>query len=186
MPGDLVLKNLLPTRKNPAHGKLGFNWEGPYIISRVVRPGNYELQKEEGKILQHVWNAEHLKRFYQQTLVCNLKWRFINFQLTIRPFTGYFVRRHKQLRHIMLKKITCNRTRKLIAIKENVSLYSKQITFSYNQWLHLGSTQYKQFPQKNKMEGVCAEEKEKGRMRRGRKEERKTERMKGKRRKGKR
>ena len=65
MPGDLVLKKLLLARKNPAHGKLGPNWEGPYIISRVVRPGNYELQTEEGKILQHAWNAEHLKRFYQ-------------------------------------------------------------------------------------------------------------------------
>ena len=65
MPGDLVLKKLLPARKNPAHGKLGPNWEGPYIITRVVRPGNYELQTEEGKILQHTWNAEHLKRFYQ-------------------------------------------------------------------------------------------------------------------------
>ena len=65
MPGDLVLKNLIPARKNPAHGKLGPNWEGPYIISRVVRLGNYELQTEEGKILQHAWNAEHLKRFYQ-------------------------------------------------------------------------------------------------------------------------
>ena len=53
MPGDLVLKKLLPTRKNPAHGKLGPNWEGPYIISRVVISGNYELQTEEGKILQH-------------------------------------------------------------------------------------------------------------------------------------
>ena len=65
MPGDLVLKKLLPARKNPAHGKLGPNWEGPYIISRVVRPGNYELQTEKGKILQHTWNAEHLKRFFQ-------------------------------------------------------------------------------------------------------------------------
>ena len=65
MPGDLVLKKLLPARKNSAHGKLGPNWEGPYIISRVVRPGNYELQTEEGKILQHTWNAEHLKRFFQ-------------------------------------------------------------------------------------------------------------------------
>ena len=65
VPGDLVLKKLLPARKNPAHGKLGPNWEGPYIISRVVRPGNYELQTEEGKILQHAWNAEHLKHFYQ-------------------------------------------------------------------------------------------------------------------------
>ena len=65
VPGDLVLKKLLPERKNPTHGKLGPNWEGPYIITRVVRPGNYELQTEEGKILQHTWNAEHLMRFYQ-------------------------------------------------------------------------------------------------------------------------
>ena len=64
-PSDLVLKKLMPARKNPAHGKLGPNWEGPYIVSREVRPGNYELQTEEGKILLHTWNAEHLKRFYQ-------------------------------------------------------------------------------------------------------------------------
>ena len=43
MLGDLVLKKLLPARKNPAHVKLGPNWEGPYIVSRVIRPGNYEL-----------------------------------------------------------------------------------------------------------------------------------------------
>ena len=65
MPGDLVLKKILPARKNPAQGKLGPNWEDPYIISRVVRPGNYELQTEEEKILHHAWNAEHLKLFYQ-------------------------------------------------------------------------------------------------------------------------
>ena len=65
MPGNLVLKKLLPARKNPAHGKLGPNWEGPYIISRVVKLGNYELQTQEGKFLQNAWNAEHLKRFYQ-------------------------------------------------------------------------------------------------------------------------
>ena len=64
-PGDLVLKKLLPARKNPAHGKLGPSWEGPYIVTLVIRSGNYELQMEEGKILPHTWNAEHLKRFYQ-------------------------------------------------------------------------------------------------------------------------
>ena len=64
-PGNLVLKKLLLVRKDPTHGKLGPNWEGPYIVSRVVKPGNYELQTERGKILPHSWNAEHLKRFYQ-------------------------------------------------------------------------------------------------------------------------
>ena len=62
-PGDLVLKKLLPVRKNPTHGKLRPNWEGPYIVSRVIRLGNYKLQTEEGKILPHSWNAEHLKLF---------------------------------------------------------------------------------------------------------------------------
>ena len=64
-PDDLVLKKLLPARKDPTHGKLGPNWEGPYIVSRGVRSGNYELQTEEGKILPHSCNAEHLKWFYQ-------------------------------------------------------------------------------------------------------------------------
>ena len=58
--GDLVLKKLLPARKILTHGKLGPNWEGPYIVICVFRPGNYELQTEEGKILPHSWNAEHL------------------------------------------------------------------------------------------------------------------------------
>ena len=52
-PPDLVLKKLLPTRKDPTHGKLGPNREGPYIVSRIIRPGNYELQTEEGKTLHH-------------------------------------------------------------------------------------------------------------------------------------
>ena len=47
--GDLVLKKLFPARKDPVHGKLGHNWEGPCIVSCIIRPGNYELQTEEGK-----------------------------------------------------------------------------------------------------------------------------------------
>ena len=64
-PGDLVLKKLLPARKDPTHGKLGPNWEGPYAVSRIVRPCNYELQTEEGNTLPQSWNVEHLRRFYQ-------------------------------------------------------------------------------------------------------------------------
>ena len=67
-PGDLVLKKLLSARKDPTHEKLGPNYEGPYIITRIIRPGNYELQIEEGKTLHHSWNAKHLKRFYPQNL----------------------------------------------------------------------------------------------------------------------
>ena len=35
-PDDLVLKKLLPARKDPTHRKLGPNWEGPYVVSRIV------------------------------------------------------------------------------------------------------------------------------------------------------
>ena len=64
-PDDLILKKLMPARKDPTQGKLGPNWEGPYVISQIVRPDNYELQTEEGKTLPHSWNAKHLRRFYQ-------------------------------------------------------------------------------------------------------------------------
>ena len=70
-PDDLVLKKLLPSRKKPAQGKLGPNREGPYVVSRIVRLGNNELQIEEGKTLPHSWNAEHLRRFYQYTSDCS-------------------------------------------------------------------------------------------------------------------
>ena len=35
-PSGLVLKKLLLARKDPAHGKLGPNREGPYIVSRII------------------------------------------------------------------------------------------------------------------------------------------------------
>ena len=91
--------------------------------------------------------------------------------MTTRAFTGYLLRRLKQLRNIMFRKITRNRMRKFIVIKEKVSLYSNQVTFNYNQWchrLHLGSTQYKQFPKKKKK---LREENRKGKQ--GGKEEKK-------------
>ena len=84
----------------------------------------------------------------------------------------------------MLRKITCNRTRKLIAIKQKslfipIRLHSVAIS-GYILEAHSTSSSLKK-----KMEGVCAKEKEEGRMRRGKKEKEK-ERMKGRRRKGKR
>lgn len=32
-PGDLVLRKVVGTAKNPSWGKLGLNWEGPYCIT---------------------------------------------------------------------------------------------------------------------------------------------------------
>ena len=39
--GDLILKKVSLAIKNPAHGKLGPNWEGPYRIINCKRQGSY-------------------------------------------------------------------------------------------------------------------------------------------------
>ena len=49
--GDLVLKKVSLATKNPAHGKLGPNWEGPYRILYCKRQESYYL--------------EALRRYYQ-------------------------------------------------------------------------------------------------------------------------
>ncbi|KAH9751207.1 Ribonuclease H [Citrus sinensis] len=63
--GDLVLKKVLPNMQDPGVGTLGPNWEGPYIVKDVVRPGTYSLSTLDGNILRHAWNAEHLRAYYQ-------------------------------------------------------------------------------------------------------------------------
>ena len=44
VPGDLLLRKVLGTTKNPAWRKLGSNWEGPYHITLVVGIGAYFLE----------------------------------------------------------------------------------------------------------------------------------------------
>ena len=64
-PCDLVLKKVILATKDSREGKLGPNWEGPYLVTKVVRPGTYIIQNFEGKVLLHPWNAKHLKMYYQ-------------------------------------------------------------------------------------------------------------------------
>ena len=63
--GDLVLKKVSLATKNPAHGKLGPNWERPYKIINCKRQGSYYLEALDGRKLEHPWNVEHLRRYYQ-------------------------------------------------------------------------------------------------------------------------
>ena len=58
--GDLVLKAVNQSTKNPNHGKLRPSWEGPYRVIQVTWPGTYWLQTLEGQNLPHPWNVEHL------------------------------------------------------------------------------------------------------------------------------
>ena len=51
--GDLVLKKVSLATKNPTHGKLGLNWEGPYRVINYKRRGSYYLEALDGRKLGH-------------------------------------------------------------------------------------------------------------------------------------
>ena len=48
-PGNLVLRKVLRTTKNPTWGKLGPNWEGSYRITMVAGIGAYYLEDLDKK-----------------------------------------------------------------------------------------------------------------------------------------
>ena len=50
---------------NPADGKFQPNDEGPYMVVRVGAVGSYALNKIDGTPIPRMWNAMHLKRYYQ-------------------------------------------------------------------------------------------------------------------------
>ena len=64
--GDLVLRKVMGAAKDPTQGKLGPNWEGSYRITSWHRKGTYHLETMDGRKLQHPWNMEHLRKYYQK------------------------------------------------------------------------------------------------------------------------
>ena len=62
--GDLVLRKVLGTAKNPAWGKLEPNWEGPYRITFVAGIGAYFLEDLDEHVIPHLWNVNNLKMYY--------------------------------------------------------------------------------------------------------------------------
>ena len=63
-PGDLVLRRVVGTAKNPAWGKLGPNWEGPYRITSKVGIRAYFLEDLDEHVVPRSWNVNNLKRYY--------------------------------------------------------------------------------------------------------------------------
>ncbi|XP_030969559.1 uncharacterized protein LOC115989821 [Quercus lobata] len=55
-PGDLVLRKVLGTARNPAWGKLEPNWEGPYHITSVACVGAYFLEDLDERVVPRPWN----------------------------------------------------------------------------------------------------------------------------------
>ena len=62
--GDLMLRKVLGTTKNPTWEKLGPNWEGPYRITSIAGIGAYYLEDLDEKAVLHHWNVNNLKRYY--------------------------------------------------------------------------------------------------------------------------
>ena len=63
-PSDLVLRRVVGTAKNPAWGKLGPNWEGPYRITLEAGIGAYFLEDLDEHVVPRSWNVNNLKRYY--------------------------------------------------------------------------------------------------------------------------
>ncbi|XP_018453716.2 uncharacterized protein LOC108824836 [Raphanus sativus] len=65
--GDLVLRKVFQNTTERNAGKLGANWEGPYKIIKVVRPGSYEIENMRGVKIPRTWNIMHLKNTITET-----------------------------------------------------------------------------------------------------------------------
>ena len=62
--GDLVLRKVVGTTKNPSWGKLGPNWEGSYRIILVAGIGAYFLEDLDENVIPRPWNVNNLRRYY--------------------------------------------------------------------------------------------------------------------------
>jgi hypothetical protein len=51
-------------QNNNGRHKLTPPWEGPYIVTEVLKPGTYKLSNEKGEIFTNAWNIEQLRHFY--------------------------------------------------------------------------------------------------------------------------
>ena len=64
-PGDLVLRKVFENTIDPTAGKFQPNWEGPYVVTRPGGSGSYAIDKKDGTPVPRMWNALHLKMYYQ-------------------------------------------------------------------------------------------------------------------------
>ncbi|VFQ96735.1 unnamed protein product [Cuscuta campestris] len=61
---DEVLRRRDASKPNE-RGKLVRNWEGPYRIKAIIRPGTYQLETMEGGRVDRHSNSHHLRKFYR-------------------------------------------------------------------------------------------------------------------------
>ncbi|VFQ62007.1 unnamed protein product [Cuscuta campestris] len=61
---DEVLRRRDASEPNE-RGKLVRNWEGPYRIKAIIRPGTYQMESMEGGRVNRHWNSHHLRKFFR-------------------------------------------------------------------------------------------------------------------------
>ncbi|KAM2188181.1 hypothetical protein ACFX1R_031764 [Malus domestica] len=68
--GDWVLKKRLLCDRVPSEGTLSLNWDEPFEVVGISRPGSYKLRSSDGKTFGHPWKADHLKVLLQVNSHC--------------------------------------------------------------------------------------------------------------------
>ena len=63
--GDLVLRKVIGSKRDPTQGKLGASWEGYYQIISEAGLRAFNLAGMDNKTLKRPWNICNLKKFYQ-------------------------------------------------------------------------------------------------------------------------
>ena len=63
--GELVLRRVFENTATPTDEKFQPNWEGPHMVVRVGTAGSYAMSKLDGNVVPKMWNAMHLKKYYQ-------------------------------------------------------------------------------------------------------------------------
>ena len=64
VPGDLLLRRVVGTARNPSWGKLGLNWEEPYRITSIAGIETYFLEDLDENVVPRLWNVNNLQRYY--------------------------------------------------------------------------------------------------------------------------
>ncbi|XP_049377992.1 uncharacterized protein LOC125842705 [Solanum stenotomum] len=62
-PGQLVLKKIFP-HQGEATGKFAPNWQGPYMVHRVLSEGAVILEKMDGRVSTKPINSDAIKKYY--------------------------------------------------------------------------------------------------------------------------
>ncbi|KAJ4715162.1 Retrovirus-related Pol polyprotein from transposon opus [Melia azedarach] len=62
--GDLVLRKVICGLKEGGSTKFAETWEGPFHVTKVIKPGVYKLAHPDGRQMRRPRNADQLKKYY--------------------------------------------------------------------------------------------------------------------------